>query len=168
MASPPFLDLNKIDLSQVAVSTERIAQVNPHRGDMRQLDHIIWVNEDATLGLGVKYVRDDEFWVSGHVPGRPILPGVLIIYAVLPFWERLRQYSWMRQVLVGVNATAIGLVVAAVFLLWERADPDPSGAVIALLAFGALGFFRVPAPLVIVGAGVLGWVFSVAGLVPGL
>jgi chromate transporter len=96
------------------------------------------------------------------------LPGVLIIFAVLPFWERVRQYSWVRQVLVGVNATAIGLVVAAVFMLWERADPDPSGAVIALLAFGALGFLKVPAPLVIVGAGALGWVFSVAGPVLGL
>ena len=92
------------------------------------------------------------------------LPGVLVIYAVLPFWERVRRYPWVRIALVGVNAAAIGLVVGVVFLLWERAAPNPAGAVIALLAFGAVMFFRVPAPLVIVGAGLLGWLFGLVGL----
>ena len=92
------------------------------------------------------------------------LPGVLIIYGVLPFWEQLRRYPWVRIALVGVNATAIGLVVGVVFLLWQRTDPNAAGAVIALLAFGSVMFFRVPAPLVIIGAGVLGWLFSLAGL----
>ena len=63
-----------------------------------------------------------------------------------------------------MNATAIGLVVGVVFLLWERADPGAAGAVIALLAFGSVMFFRVPAPLVIIGAGALGWVFDWVGL----
>ena len=108
--------------------------------------------------------------VAGGVPGMLVtlvgmfLPGILIIYAVLPFWERVRRYPWVRIALVGVNATAIGLVVGVVFLLWQRADPSPSGAVIALLAFGAVMFFRVSAPLVIFAAGILGWLFSLAGL----
>ena len=108
--------------------------------------------------------------VAGGVPGLLLafvglfLPGVLIIYAVLPFWEQLRRYPWVRIALVGVNAAAIGLVVGVVFLLWQRADPSAAGAVIALLSFGSVMFFRVPAPLVIIGAGVLGWLFSLAGL----
>ena len=108
--------------------------------------------------------------VAGGVPGALVtlvgmfLPGILIIYAVLPFWERLRRYPWVRIGLVGVNAAAIGLVVGVVFLLWQRAEPNAAGAVIALLSFGGVMFFRVPAPLVIVGAGVLGWVFSLVGL----
>ena len=108
--------------------------------------------------------------VAGGVPGLFLafvglfLPGVLVIFAVLPFWEQVRRYPWVRITLVGVNATAIGLVVGVVFLLWQRADPNAAGAVIALLAFGSVMFFRIPAPLVIVGAGVLGWVFSLAGL----
>ena len=108
--------------------------------------------------------------VAGGVTGMLVtlvgmfLPGVLIIYAVLPFWERLRRYHWVRIALVGVNAAAIGLVVGVVFLLWQRADPSAAGAVIALLAFGSVLFFRIPAPLVIIGAGVLGWLFSLAGL----
>lgn len=92
------------------------------------------------------------------------LPGVLMIFGVLPFWEQVRRYPWVRIALTGVNATAIGLVVGVVFLLWQRADPSAAGAVIALLTFGAVMFFRAPAPLVIIGAGILGWVFGWAGL----
>lgn len=101
--------------------------------------------------------------VAAGVPGAFIalgglfLPGILVIYAVLPFWNKVRRQRFVGSLLVGVNATAIGLVVAAVFLLWDRAVPTPSAAAIALLAFGAVAFFRVPAPLVIVGAGALGW-----------
>ena len=108
--------------------------------------------------------------VAGGVPGLLLafvglfLPGVLIIFGVLPFWEGLRRYPWVRITLVGVNAAAIGLVVGVVFLLWQRADPGAGGAVIALLAFGSVMFFQAPAPLVIIGAGVLGWLFSYAGL----
>ena len=108
--------------------------------------------------------------VAGGVPGLLLafvglfLPGALIIFGVLPFWEKVRRYPWVRIALTGVNATAIGLVVGVVFLLWERADPGAAGAVIALLAFGSVMFFRVPAPLVIIGAGALGWIFDWVGL----
>ena len=99
--------------------------------------------------------------VSGGLPGALIaflgmfLPGILVIFAVLPFWEKARRYALVGRLLTGVNATAIGLVVAAVFLLWERAVSSPQAAAIALLAFGSVAFFRAPAPLVILGSGVL-------------
>lgn len=48
---------------------------------MRQLDHVIWMNDIKTLSVAVKHVRDDEFWVPGHLPGRPLFPGVLMIEA---------------------------------------------------------------------------------------
>ena len=48
---------------------------------MRQLDHIVWVNDTSTSCVAVKKVRDNEFWVPGHLPGRPLLPGVLMIEA---------------------------------------------------------------------------------------
>ena len=96
MAAPPLFDISKMDLSKVAASAARIEQVNPHRGPMRMLDRVIWFNEDATIGLGVKEVRDDEFWVDGHVPGRPLLPGVLMIEAaaqLCSFLQGLRPHA---------------------------------------------------------------------------
>jgi 3-hydroxyacyl-[acyl-carrier-protein] dehydratase len=76
-----LFDLASIDLSAVAISADDVGRINPQCGDMRHLDHIIWHNQNFTMGLGVKYVRHDEFWVPGHIPGRPLLPGVIMIEA---------------------------------------------------------------------------------------
>ena len=81
MASPPLFDLNGIDFSGVAISADDVGRMNPQSGHMRQLDHVIWINEQATRGLGVKQVRHDEFWIPGHIPGQPLMPGVLMIEA---------------------------------------------------------------------------------------
>lgn len=80
---PPSLliDLASIDLSNIALDSSDIEKINPHRYEMRQLDGILWYDTDAGLILGYKDVTDDEFWVRGHIPGRPLFPGVLMIEA---------------------------------------------------------------------------------------
>jgi len=79
---PPQLlfDLANIDLNAVVVDQEGIRAVNAQRGDMEHLNGINWYNTDGRM-VGYKDVRADEFWVSGHIPGRPILPGVIMIEA---------------------------------------------------------------------------------------
>lgn len=74
-----LLDLDRVDFSQVMVDREEIAAWNPHRGPIVQLDGIIWHDEGYRCAVGFKDVRDDEFWADGHFPGKPVMPGVLII-----------------------------------------------------------------------------------------
>ena len=81
MAIEPLIDLSAIDLSNIALSADQVGEINPQKGDMRQLDHVVYLNDTNTLAVGVKEVKDDEFWVSGHIPQRPIYPGVLMIEA---------------------------------------------------------------------------------------
>jgi 3-hydroxyacyl-[acyl-carrier-protein] dehydratase len=79
---PPKLlfDISGIDLDADRVDQEGIRQVNPQRGEMEQLNGINWYSQDGQI-LGYKNVGADEFWVAGHIPGRPLLPGVLMIEA---------------------------------------------------------------------------------------
>lgn len=81
MANLPMIDLSTLDLTQVAVTAEEVGRINPQCGAMRQCDHVIWMEDDQSSAVGVKQVTEDEFWVPLHIPGRPLMPGVLMIEA---------------------------------------------------------------------------------------
>jgi 3-hydroxyacyl-[acyl-carrier-protein] dehydratase len=82
-AMPPeaFFDVSKVDTAQVVADREAIRRVNPQRFEMEQLTAIVHVDTVQKLIIGYKDVRDDEFWVRGHVPGFPLFPGVLMCEA---------------------------------------------------------------------------------------
>jgi 3-hydroxyacyl-[acyl-carrier-protein] dehydratase len=77
----PLLDLASLDLTKRMFSREDIAKLNPHRGEMALLDWIIWESADHKQGVALKHIKDTEFWVPGHFPGKPMFPGVLMIEA---------------------------------------------------------------------------------------
>ena len=81
MAPPLLVDLTKIDLGRVCMPVEEIRRYNPHRYEMEQLSGILHLDTEAGQIVAFKDVRKDEFWVRGHIPGRPLLPGVLMIEA---------------------------------------------------------------------------------------
>jgi len=72
-----LFDLSAINLRGVKLSREQLGKWNPHRGEMALLDALVWESADQSMGVAVKHVRDDEFWVKGHFPGQPMFPGVL-------------------------------------------------------------------------------------------
>lgn len=75
----PLFDLAGIDLAARRYDRQQLERWVPHRGQMALLDYVIWHSEDFRRGVALKHVRDDEFWVPGHFPGRPMLPGVLMV-----------------------------------------------------------------------------------------
>ena len=91
MAASPLIDISSIDMGQVVVSADRVGELNPQQGPMRQVDHLIWLSDNFTSGLGVKFISDSEFWVSGHIPGRPLMPGVLMIEAAAQMCSLLQM-----------------------------------------------------------------------------
>ena len=79
MPPEPFIDLETIDQSHIEATREQIGEVNPHRFEFQQLDGVFFTDHEALVMAGFKDIRADEFWVRGHIPGRPLLPGVLMI-----------------------------------------------------------------------------------------
>jgi 3-hydroxyacyl-[acyl-carrier-protein] dehydratase len=77
---PPvaIVDPATIDTSRVLYDQEAIRRGNPQRFEMEQLSAIIHLDPDAHLIIGYKDVRPDEFWVRGHLPGYPLMPGVVM------------------------------------------------------------------------------------------
>ena len=74
-----MVELSRIDVNRVLTDREGIGKVNPHRFEFQQLDGILLLDRERGVIVGYRKVRDDEFWVRGHIPGRPIFPGVLMI-----------------------------------------------------------------------------------------
>jgi 3-hydroxyacyl-[acyl-carrier-protein] dehydratase len=80
MPPPLLFDLSQINLTAKPVFTrDDILKVNPQNYEMQQLDGVLWYDKPNMLVLGYKDVTDREFWVRGHIPGRPLMPGVIMV-----------------------------------------------------------------------------------------
>ena len=80
------------------------------------------------------------------------LPGVLVVFGTLPQWERLRGIPWARVLLAGVNAAVVGLLAAAFYSpIWTSAITGSARLILALAAYCALQFRRIP-PWAVVAA----------------
>ena len=79
---PTFLvDTSNIDLDKILFNHDDILKVNPQSHEMSQLDAIVYHSLEDLLVIGYKDLTDEEFWIRGHIPSRPIMPGVIMIEA---------------------------------------------------------------------------------------
>lgn len=78
---PPLIDLAAYDLSSTVFPKEEILKALPQRSEFEQIDSICAIDIENQVIIGRRHIRDDEFWIRGHVPGMPLFPGVLMIEA---------------------------------------------------------------------------------------
>lgn len=87
------------------------------------------------------------------------LPGTFLIFFVIRFWDKLKRYRPVKASLEGINAASAGVVIGAAILLFEPIPSTAPNISMILLTFGLLLLSRIPAPFIILGGLVLGWLF---------
>ena len=82
MPPPLLMDLSQIDFDHPMYDIEEIRKINPQRGLMEHLSAVAYVSPETHTLVGFKEITDKEFWVEGHMPGFPLMPGVIMCEAI--------------------------------------------------------------------------------------
>ena len=79
------------------------------------------------------------------------LPGLLLVYGTLPFWDGLRRHAAARHAMMGANAAVVGILAAALYHpVWTAAVFDIRDACIALGGFMLLTLWKAPSWIVVI------------------
>ncbi len=89
-----------------------------------------------------------------------VLPGALVMLGLSILYAVYREVPLIDAVFFGVKAAVLAVVVEAVLRIGKRALKNRTMVAIAVAAFIGIYVFRVPFPLIILAAGVAGWIGS--------
>lgn len=92
------------------------------------------------------------------------LPSFLLIVAALPFLSELRKRASFQGVLMGVNASVVGILLAAFYdPVIKSSISDGSDFALALILFALLNVWKAPAWLIVIIGVLGGYIFHVLG-----
>jgi chromate transporter len=140
-----------------------------------------WVDEDIFLAgygatqampgplftfaafLGASMTASPSGWAGGIIALIAIfVPSFLLVVGALPFWESLRQNLRTQAALGGINASVVGLLLAALYQpVWTSAILSAQDFALGVLALVALMFWKIPPWLVVITGGLAGWLLNI-------
>lgn len=99
-----ILDFSEYDVNHVVADIEQIRRYNLQRYEMEQLTAICHVDSERKICAGYKDVTLNEFWVRGHMPKAPLMPGVIICEVA----AQLASYFVQKFDLLGAKVVGFG------------------------------------------------------------
>ena len=85
------------------------------------------------------------------------LPGFILVLFFVPFWNDLKKISRIKNSLSGINAVAVGFLIAAFLLMLKPIGFSLLSIGLVLGTFLLLSFTRIRTPFLILGGVLLGW-----------
>ena len=79
MPPPPVIDLGRVDHTQIVLTQAEIYERLPQRREFELLNGISLLDLEQKQIVAFADVAEGDWWARGHLPGRPLLPGVLML-----------------------------------------------------------------------------------------
>lgn len=99
-----ILDPATLNFQNIIADAEEIRRYNPQRFEMEQLTAIIYEDLERHVCAGYKDITHDEFWVRGHMPNMPLMPGVVMLEAA----AQMCSYFSQKYDLLGASMVGFG------------------------------------------------------------
>lgn len=100
----PLVDLTQLDLTRDVVPVAELRRLLPQRDTFQLLDGVCHLDLERGVAVGYKQWDSNPWWASAHIPGRPLMPGVLMIEGAAQIATFLvkRTSDWAQDRLIGL------------------------------------------------------------------
>ncbi len=101
-------------------------------------------------------------WLLHRLPGGIVagalfvIPSIFILFALSYIYAAYGAFPWVASVFSGLKAAIMAIVVAAVIKIGKKALKNGIMVTVAALSFIAIFIFKIPFPLIVLGAGLIG------------
>jgi chromate transporter len=93
------------------------------------------------------------------------LPSALLVLFFFPIWNNLKKYSAIYRSLEGINATVVGIMIAATFYIMkdisviEMKTSSLINILVVIVSFLVMQYTRIASPLIVFACLLLGYFF---------
>ena len=108
-------------------------------------------------------------WLLHKTPGGVIagscfvIPSIFILFGLSYTYASFGNIPWIAGIFIGLKPAVMAIVAAAVIKIGQKALKNEIMIIIAAVAFIGIFFFKVPFPIIVLGAGLIGllgsWIF---------
>jgi 3-hydroxyacyl-[acyl-carrier-protein] dehydratase len=87
-----IIDPDAFDLTATAYTQAQIYERLPQSKEFKLLDRIVHLDHPKGEAIAHLNITHDDWWCEAHIPGRPLLPGVLMLEAAAQLAAFMEKY----------------------------------------------------------------------------